>query len=90
MAIDPKKVTKEQMERALELLEKEQVRKDRIAKGEIKGSKKWSELTDAEKAKFKDREARRRAKIAVLIEKATAKGITVSDQEVDKYLASKK
>lgn len=90
MAIDPKKVTKEQMERALELLEKEQVRKDRIAKGEIKGSKKWSELTQAEKDKFKEREARRRAKIAVLIEKATAKGITVSDAEVDKYLASKK
>lgn len=90
MAIDPKKVTKEQMERALELLEKEQVRKDRIAKGEIKGSKKWSELTQAEKNKFKEREARRRAKIAVLIEKATAKGITVSDAEVDKYLASKK
>lgn len=90
MALNPKQVSKEQMERALELLEKETIRKDRIAKGEIKGSRKWSELKPEEKAKLKANEARRRAKIAIIIEKATAKGIGVTDAEVDAYLKAKK
>lgn len=88
--IDPKKVSKEEMQRALELLEKEQVRKERIAKGELKGSRKWSELSDDEKKKYRDREARRRAKIAILLEKAEAKGLTASDAEIDAWIKSRK
>jgi hypothetical protein len=87
--IDPKRATKEQIEAALLLLEKAETRKEKIKSGEIKGGKKWSELTDAEKDKFRAASKRRSAKIAVIIQKATAAGITVSDKEIDHYLAKK-
>ena len=90
MAVDPKKATPEQLARAFALLEKEEVRKEKIARGEIKGGKKWSELTDKEKQKFRDSNARRAARMAVKAEKAEKAGITVSDKEIDEYLAKKK
>ena len=87
--IDPRKATKEQIEAALLLLEKAETRKEKIKSGEIKGGKKWSELTDAEKDKFRASSKRRSAKIAITIQKATEAGIKVSDKEIDTYLAKK-
>jgi len=87
--IDPRKATKEQIEQALALLNKQEERKEKIKRGEIKGSKKWSEMTPEEKSKAKLYEAKRTAKIKILCEKATAAGITVSEKEIDQYLAKK-
>ena len=56
-------VSEEQMLRAFELLNKENVRKDKIARGEIKGSRKWSELTDEQKETHKQYNKMRTAKI---------------------------
>ncbi len=63
MAIDVKKASKEEIQRGLELLEKENIRKEKIKRGEIKGPRKWSELSDAEKDKLRAAEKLRRAKI---------------------------
>ena len=50
--VDPKKATKEQLERALELLAREEERKDKIKRGVIKGSRqvKYADLTPEQKA----------------------------------------
>jgi hypothetical protein len=87
--IDPRKATKEQIEQALALLEKAETRKEKIKSGEIKGGKKWSELTDAEKDARRLVSKKRNAKIAVIMNKALAAGITCSDKEIEAYLAKK-
>lgn len=51
MSIDLKKASKEEIARGLELLEKENIRKERIKKGEIKGGVKWSEMSEEQKVK---------------------------------------
>ncbi len=88
--IDPKKVTQEQLNEALALLNKKIDRQEKIKRGEIKGGKKWSELTQAEKDKFKAAELRRRTRIKLTIEKATKAGIKVTEAEIDAFLKVKK
>lgn len=88
--LDMKKLSKEEVERALALLEKDIERKEKIAKGEIKGGKKWSELTEEEKDVRRKASKRRNAKIAVIVQKALAKGLDATDKEIDEYLASSK
>lgn len=86
MKIDPKKATPEQIARGLELLAKQELRKERIKRGEIKGGAKWSEMTPEQKEKFRAAARRRNAKINLLARKAMEAGITVSDKEIDAYL----
>jgi hypothetical protein len=87
--IDPRKATKEQIEQALALLEKAETRKEKIKSGEIKGGKKWSELTEPEKDARRLVSKKRNAKIAVIMSKALAQGITCTDKEIEAYLAKK-
>lgn len=89
--VDPKKASKEQMERAFDLLAKEEERKDKIKRGVIKGTsyKKYSELSDEQRAKVQAASARRLVRQGLIIEKAKAAGITVTEKEVDAEMAKR-
>lgn len=89
--VDPKKASKEQMDRAFELLAKDEERKDKIKKGVIKGTsyKKYSELSEEQKAKVQAASARRLIRQGLIIAKAKAQGITVTDKEVDAEIAKR-
>ena len=87
--VDPKRATPQQIQEALALLNKKIDRQEKIKSGEIKGGKKWSELTEAEKNKFRASSARRNATIKLLLAKAEKAGIKVSEAEVDAYLKTK-
>ena len=87
--VDPKRATAEQIAEALALLNKKIDRQEKIKSGEIKGGKKWSELTQVEKDKFKAANARRNAKQKLILAKAEKAGIKVSEAEVDAFLKAK-
>lgn len=86
--IDIKKLSAEDAKRALALLQQEKTRKARIASGEIKGHT-WADMTDEQKAKALQSSRKREARRNLMIQKAQAKGITVSDAEVAAFLAKK-
>jgi len=87
--VDPKKATPQQIQEALALLNKKIDRQEKIKTGEIKGGKKWSELSEAEKNKFRASNARRNAKQKLIIAKAEKAGIKVTDAEIDAFLKEK-
>lgn len=89
--IDPKKATPEQIQRAFELLEKEEIRKEKIRKGELKGAsyKKRSEMTPEELKKVKHQDRIAQARNALLLRKAREAGITVSQKEIEDYCVGK-
>jgi len=87
--VDPRKASKEEMDRAFALLAKEKERKDKIAKGEIKGGRSWAEMSDEQKAKSKKYNYKRMIRQGLLLAKAAAAGITVSDKEVDAEIAKR-
>ena len=89
MYVDPKKATPEQIAAALELLNKKIDRQEKIKRGEIKGGKKWSEMTQAEKDKFKAANVRRNAGIRLLVLKAEKAGLKVTPAEIDAYIKAK-
>lgn len=84
------KVTPEQLAEALALLNKSIDRKKRIESGELKSGKKWSELTEDEKQKFRDKNAERNARISIMVMKGEKAGIKVTPAEITAYLAAKK
>lgn len=86
--LNMKDLSKEERERALHLLQKDAERREKIKRGEIK-TRKWSEMTDEQKEKAREASRRREAKRTLLCQKAEAAGITVSDDEVAKYLKEK-
>lgn len=86
--LDPKKATADQIAKGLELLQKEEVRKERIAKGELKGGQKWSELSKDQKAARLLSGRKRNAALVLYKQKAIAAGITVSEAEIDAYMSS--
>lgn len=84
------KPTKEQIEEGLRLLAKKMERDEKVAKGELKPSyKKVSEMTPEEKKKYQETNARYTAKNTLLLRKAVAAGITVSEAEIDQHLKKK-
>lgn len=85
--IDPKSATKEQIARGLELFAQEQTRKERIARGEIKGGQKWSELSPETKAKRLEGSKRYGVKQRLLARRAVEAGIVVTDAEIDAEIA---
>jgi hypothetical protein len=89
--VDPKKASQADINAALELLAKKKFTDARIKTGELKGTsyKKFSELSPEEKAKRTAYSKRLVAKNTIMINKAKEKGITVTDAEIDAYLASK-
>ena len=88
-SLDLKKLSKEEVERALKLLEKDIERKEKIKRGEIKAGLKWSEMSEEQKAAARAAAKRRQAKINVIVRKALAAGITVSEKEIEAELAKK-
>jgi len=88
MALNAKKATAQQIAEGLALLEKANIRKEKIASGEIKGGMSWADMSDEQKNKRREYSRRRNAKQAIIVQKALAKGITVTDQEVADYMAS--
>lgn len=80
----PKGFTQEQLDRAMGLLQKEDDRKERIAKGEIKGSyyKPVSEMTPDEAKQHRTTNALRRIKERLVLDKAEAAKITASSDEI--------
>jgi SOS-response transcriptional repressor LexA len=90
--VAPEKASKEDIAKALELLAKQKFTAERIKRGEIKGStsKKVSEMTAEEKAKYQEYNKRLTAKNSILMQKAKKAGITVTEAEIDSYLAGKK
>lgn len=88
--INIKDVPKEDLMRGLELLRQEKVRKERIARGEIKGGQKWSELSPEQKKKRLDGGKKWRVRQQLLLKKAQEKGIQVSDAEIERAMASQK
>ena len=82
---DPKRASADQIAKGLELLGKAETRKARIAAGEIKGAagKAWGELTVEEKAKRLDYSKKLRIRQQLILRKAAAAGISVSDKEIE-------
>lgn len=87
--VDPKKATPQQIAEALALLNKKIDRQERIKTGEIKGGKKWSEMTEEEKSVMRKSNARRNLRNKLIIAKAEKAGIRVTEQEVDAALKAK-
>ncbi len=87
VTIDRKNATKEQIDAALKLLQKAEERKEKIKKGELKGSRSWSEMSPEAKKKALEASRRRNAKLVLLAKKAMEKGITVTEKEIDDYMA---
>lgn len=75
-----------EIQRGLELLQKEKDRKRKIATGEIRGGQKWSELSDEQKASRLMASRRRNAALMVFKQRAEAEGITVSEDEITAYI----
>lgn len=83
------KPTQKQIEEGLALLAKKMERDDKIKKGLIKGHKSYAEMTPAEKAEHQKYSKRNNAKKAIILRKAAAAGITVTDAEIDAALKGK-
>jgi len=86
--LNSKKATQKQIDEGLALLQKKQVRDAKIASGEIKGNKSYADMTPEEKTKRQDYNKRRRVRLQLISNKALEAGITVTDAEVDEYIAS--
>jgi len=80
--LDPKKASKDDIARGLELLAKAEDRKARIKSGEIKGGQSWAELSPEARQKRLDYSRVRRIKQTLLCNKAIEAGITVTEPEV--------
>ena len=87
--VDVSNPSPDQIKEALALLAKKKEREAKVKAGILKGDKKWSEMTEEEKEKARQYSRRREAERAILIEKAKAAGITVTDEEVELRLMEK-
>jgi hypothetical protein len=83
------KATQAEIEEGLKLLAKKRERDEKIKKGEIKGYgyKKMSELTPDQQAKVRMRTKRMTLKTQLILKKAKAAGISVSEKEIDAEIA---
>jgi len=81
---DPKRASADQIAKGLELLGKQETRKARIAAGEIKGSYgSWAEMPPERKKKALEYSKKLRVRQQLILRKAAAQGISVSDKEVE-------
>lgn len=89
--VDPKKASKEEMDEAFALLAKKKETVDRIKKGELKSSYgvAYKDMTPEQKAKSRKYNTRRLVRQSLMVAKAVAAGIIVSDKEVDAEIAKK-
>ena len=84
--VDKAKLSKEDLDRAIALLEKDLTRKARIKAGEIKSGVSYKDMTPERKAAMQKANKRRNVRIALTIKKAQAAGIKVSEAEIDAEL----
>jgi hypothetical protein len=88
--VDFSKPTKEQIAEGLRLLAKKVERDEKVARGELKPSfKKVSEMTAEEKAAYTKSSRRATLKAGLIVQKAKAAGIQVSEAEIDAEYAKK-
>lgn len=87
--VDADSASEQEIAEALELLARKRQRQDKIAKGLIKGAStvKWADMSDEQKEKSKAYNRRRMIKMSLYAKKAQEAGITVTEDEVDAYLA---
>lgn len=76
----------EDIQRGLELLQKERLRKAKISAGLIKGGQTWAELSDEQKEARLLATKKRNARLMILSQKAIDNGITVSEEEITSYI----
>ena len=88
--VDLKKSTKEEIEEGLKLLQKKKKYEDKVQRGELKGTKKWSDYTPEEKQVAKLKEKRRVIQRKLLLAKAAQAGISVSEGEIDSAMKALK
>ena len=86
--LDPKKASKEDIAKGLELLQRQEIRKEKIARGEIKGGLKWSEMSEEQKEKARQAARKRNVRIKLMCQKAVEAGITVSEDEIEAEMAA--
>jgi len=88
--IDRKRATEEEINKGLELLAKKRDYDKRVKSGELKGPKKWADLTEAEKDAARLQGKKAAIKTRLIKEKATKAGITVTAAEVEAELRAGK
>jgi len=81
--IDRKRATEEEIKAGLELLAKKKDYERRVKSGELKGAKKWKDLTEAEKDAARLQGKKYAIKNRLIKEKAAKAGITVTPAEVE-------
>lgn len=86
VVFDPKKASAEQIARGLELLGKAETRKKRIEAGELKGYGRWADMPEEQKDKAREYSKKLRIRQQLILKKAAAAGIAVSDKEVEAAL----
>jgi nanoRNase/pAp phosphatase (c-di-AMP/oligoRNAs hydrolase) len=85
--VDETNATDDDIKEALAELNKKRVRKAKIARGEIKGSKKWEEMTEEEREEKRKYNRKRNIKVSKLLALCEENGITVSQEEIDEEYA---
>jgi hypothetical protein len=81
--------TDEDIAEALAELASKRAYKKKVEMGLVKGAKKVSEMNEEELKAYRASTQKASARLTLTIQKAKAAGITVSDEEIDEYLAGK-
>jgi hypothetical protein len=84
--VDVKKATPEEIAAGLALLNKRKEYEHKVKTGQVKGARKYSEMTEAEKAKAKLYSKRALIRDKLLKAKAAKAGIAVTSAEIDAEL----
>ena len=83
---EPIKASKEDIEAGLKLLQKKREYEEKVKRGEVKGAKKWSEMSEPEKAKAREQGRKYTARLKAIgqlkdaaLEKA---GIKITEDQI--------
>ena len=85
-AIDPKKATPEEVAAGLALLNKKKEYEHKVKTGQVKGAKKWKDLSPAEKDKARAYGRKIAMRQKLINAKAARAGISVSEAEIQAEL----
>lgn len=89
-AIDPRKASPEEIAAGLALLNKKKEYEHKVKTGEVKGAKKWADLSEPEKEKARAYGKRIAMRQKLLNAKAAKAGISVSEAEIQAELKAVK
>ena len=84
--LDVKKATPEEIAAGLALLNKKKEYEHKVKTGEVKGAKKWKDLTEAEKETARAYGKKIALRQKMLNAKAAKAGITISEAEIQAEL----